>query len=70
MPIVAVAIVSGTTMTSSGGGEATSSSSVPSQRCHEITPPEPKSVDDQMPITPAPIAMKNSASGLPPALAV
>jgi hypothetical protein len=56
MPMLEVATVSGTTITSSGGGEATSSSSVPSHRCQEIAPPEPKSVDDQIPITPAPMA--------------
>ncbi len=37
-----------------GGGEAIEYSSVPCQRCHWIAPPEPKSVDDQMPIIAAP----------------
>jgi hypothetical protein len=35
------------------GGDATSGSSVPSQRCQAIAPPEPKSVVVQMPISPA-----------------
>jgi hypothetical protein len=32
-----------------GAGAETISSSVPCQRCHWIAPPEPKSVDDQIP---------------------
>ena len=51
-----------------GGGEAIVYSSVPCQRCNEIAPPEPKSVDDQMPIIPAPIATKRSEPGRAPAL--
>jgi hypothetical protein len=39
-----------------GGGAPTSSSSVPCHRCHWITPPDPKRVDDHMPISPAPSA--------------
>ena len=51
-----------------GGGDAIEYSSVPCQRCHWIAPPEPKSVDDQMPIIPAPIATKSSVPGRAPAL--
>ena len=43
-------------MATNGGGAPTMSSSVPCQRCHWIAPPEPKSVDDQIPISPAPSA--------------
>ena len=49
MPIVEVAIVSGKTSRMNGAGAETISSSVPCQRCHWIAPPEPKSVDDQIP---------------------
>ena len=37
----------------SGGGAATIGSSVPSHRCQLMTPPEPKRVEVQMPISPA-----------------
>ena len=39
-----------------GGGAPMRISSVPCQRCHWIAPPEPKSVDDHMPMSPAPSA--------------
>ena len=60
MPIVEVATVSGSSVAMKGGGAPTSSSSVPCQRCHWIAPPEPKSVADQMPISPAPSATYSS----------
>jgi hypothetical protein len=50
------------------GGTAMQYSSVPCQRCHWIAPPDPKSVADQMPIIPAPIATKSSDPGRAPAL--
>jgi hypothetical protein len=55
-PIDAVAIVRGTMMSRSGGGTAIEYSSTPCHRCHWIAPPEPNSVDDQIPIIPAPSA--------------
>src|SRR6478736_265182 len=55
-PVTEVAIVSGSSTMMKGGGEATSSSSVPCQRFHCSAPPEPKRVDDQIPIIPAPSA--------------
>ena len=56
MPIVDVATVSGKRTATNGGGAPTRSSSVPCQRCHWIAPPEPNSVADQIPISPAPSA--------------
>ena len=55
-PIEAVASVSGRIVSTNGGGAATTISGVPCHRCHWIAPPEPKSVDDHIPIRPAPSA--------------
>src|SRR5262245_57803662 len=53
-PIDAVATVIGSTTSISRGGTLITYSSVPCQRCHWMSPPEPNSTDDQMPIIPAP----------------
>ena len=53
---MAVEIVSGRSTQRKRTGAAIASSSVPCQRIHWIAPPEPKSVDDQIPISPAPSA--------------
>ena len=53
-------------MSASDGGAAAPSSSVPCQRCHWIIPPEPKSVDDQTPIIPAPSDAYRSVPLRPP----
>ncbi len=54
--MVEVATVSGKMIATNGGGAPTMSSSVPCQRCHWMAPPEPKSVADQIPMSPAPSA--------------
>src|SRR5262249_37789740 len=53
-PITDVAGVSGAMTRTNGVGAATSTSSVPCQRCHWIAPPDPNNVDDQIPYTAAP----------------
>src|SRR5262249_7947645 len=53
-PITDDAGVSAATTRTNGAGAATSTWSVPGQRCHWIAPPDPNNVDDQIPYTAAP----------------
>src|SRR5947208_1221249 len=52
-PIVDVASAIGKKTSTRGGGAATTGSSTPCQRMKVIRPPDPKSVDVQIPIRPA-----------------
>jgi hypothetical protein len=67
MPIVAIAIVTGSKTTAKGVGEATSSSSVPCHRSRCIAAPALVLVADQIPITEAPSDAYSSVSAEPPA---
>src|ERR671935_1084796 len=62
-PIEAAASVCGKRISAYGGGDAISGSSTPCQRWKLIAPPEPNSVDVQIPISPADNAPYRSVPG-------